>query len=89
MVCPPSLGALESRESADAYIVIETQFLFFLPLISTISFLKPMDKGPGKVGPCCLRPEICNKTTNFFLFLYRNFQKIVFNSNYNRLVIKM
>lgn len=89
MVCPPSLGALESRESADAYIVIGTQFLFFLPLISTISFLKPMDKGPGKVGPCCLRPEICNKTTNFFLFLYRNFQKIVFNSNYNRLVIKM
>ena len=61
MVCPPSLGALESRESADAYIVIETQFLFFLPLISTISFLKPMDKGPGKVGPCCLRPEISNK----------------------------
>ena len=48
-----------------------------------------MDKGPGKVGPCCLRPEICNKTTNFFLFLYRNFQKIVFNSNYNSLVIKM
>ena len=48
-----------------------------------------MDKGPGKVGPCCLRPEICNKTTNFFLFLYRNFQKIVFNSNYNKLVIKM
>lgn len=89
MVCPPSLGALESRESADAYIVIGTQFLFFLPLISTISFLKPMDKGPGKVGPCCLRPEICNKTTNFFLFFYRNFQKIVFNSNYNRLVIKM
>lgn len=88
MVCPAFLGALESRESADAYIVIGTQFPFFL-LISTISFLKPMDKGPGKVGPCCLRPEICNKTTNFFLFLYRNFQKIVFNSNYNSLVIKM